>query len=276
MNCKACRVEIEESETPESLSHGASVHLESCLNCRSFREEHLALKKMIDSLEVVAAPADFDFRLRARLAAVRSDGRGHFTWSRFAPGAWSLAVAAAFVVIIAVGLIIKQAWIAPSAPVRREEVVIKNPDNVGVPSAAPDMYKPPNRVTEIPAGLSNSGLKGAAVAHTLRGAGRGKDGKSQEVANRANSDEDIHSRDSASTPPANSVLPPGIPDPLTHPRSIVAVPVRASMQPTTITFNDGAAGPQTISLRPVTFGGQDVFEQERAKKVLVPIMQGIW
>ena len=99
MNCKTCRDEIEELEGAEPLSPSASAHLDSCPNCLAFRKERLALRQMIGSLEVVDAPADFDFRLRARLATLKGREPGPIAWSRFAPGGWALALAASFVIL---------------------------------------------------------------------------------------------------------------------------------------------------------------------------------
>ena len=276
MNCKSCRVEMEESEKVHALSDSASLHLVSCLNCRAFREEQMALKQMIDSLEVVSAPADFDFRLRARLATMRSDGHGQFSWGRFAPGAWSVAIAAALVVIFAIVLMIRRSGHTPSVSSGRQEVVTTNPDNAGRSSIPPGKNETTVGTPRSLVRTADSGSRAATVANVPRRAPRNNANGKNEVGRNPNPDEEIRSVEFASTPPANSVLPPGIPDPLNSPGSIVAFHVAASTRPTSITLDDGRAGPQTISIRPVTFGGQEMFEQEGTVKLHAPTLQGIW
>ena len=276
MNCKACSAEIEELEPPQLLSDGAKLHLESCQDCLGFRFEHAALKKMIDSLEVVAAPADFDFRLRARLAASMSGGQGQFSFGGFAPRAWALAIVAAFVVVLAVGLMIRQSRVAPTLPGEHKEVVKVNTDK-GSDSSVPKGRQPAEtRAIETPLRRSDDGTSVNKTASSTRIVGRGKDGKSPLAGTRETPGEEIRSADFGTTPPANSVLPPGIPDPLTRSSSVAAVPIRSAVKPTLITFTDAKIRSQTMLLRPVTFGGQDVFEPENEMTVLVPTLQGIW
>lgn len=270
MNCKECRVEIEESDDAKPRSHGASAHLESCANCSAFREEHLALRGMIGGLEVITAPADFDFRLRARLATLKSERRGQVSWNRYAPSAWSLAIAAAFVIVIVVGLAVRQARLVPGADNGREGIVKTNPVDVAVPSVSPATPIPTNKLPESTAHTPGN-LPNLGVTQARRAANKGINPNPKDLR-----DEGIISMDLGSTSTANTVLPPGIPDPMTLSPSMVAVLVRASMQPTTIMLKDGGAKPQSISLRPVTFGGQDVFETGSTKKGFVPTVQGIW
>ncbi|HYG09958.1 MAG TPA: hypothetical protein VD835_08440, partial [Pyrinomonadaceae bacterium] len=67
MNCQKCKTEIEDRDLRrESLSHAAQAHMAACANCRVFGEERLALRRLVGGLEKVSAPADFDFRMRAR------------------------------------------------------------------------------------------------------------------------------------------------------------------------------------------------------------------
>jgi hypothetical protein len=57
---------------------------------------------------------------------------------------------------------------------------------------------------------------------------------------------------------------------------MIAVPVAASRKSTTVTLNYQSARPQTVLLRPVTFGAQDVFEEGTAQTTLISNAQGIW
>ena len=276
MNCKTCRVEIEESEGGQPLSQSASAHLESCPHCFAFREERLALSQMIGSLEVVTAPADFDFRLRARLAALKGQEPGRVAWNRFAPGGWSLTLAASFVILVALGVVIRQFRVAPRVDSGTPGIVKINPNdgagsdrvfclNLGTPVG--------DRGIDV-AQSSKVPRSAKMVSQPRTNSTIGSDANPRAIVSNVKPNEGGGSVDSSVSTAAN-VLPLGISDP-TLTQSVVAVPVRASMQATTITLNDGSATPQTISIRPVTFGGQDVFEQPSAKWMFVPTVQGIW
>ena len=53
----------------KTCSTAATEHLRECAACREFHEQQTKLRQIVGSLGTVDAPADFDFRLRARLAA---------------------------------------------------------------------------------------------------------------------------------------------------------------------------------------------------------------
>jgi hypothetical protein len=63
--CKTVRRQIDEAD---QLNTRAEEHLRNCVACRTFRSERLALQSLMSNLDAVEAPADFYFRLRARLA----------------------------------------------------------------------------------------------------------------------------------------------------------------------------------------------------------------
>lgn len=66
--CNQVRFEIDEKDLAATLSAGAMEHLTQCVDCREFQTKETRLRQIVGSLETVNAPADFDFRLRARLA----------------------------------------------------------------------------------------------------------------------------------------------------------------------------------------------------------------
>lgn len=281
MNCKACRVEIEELDESRSLSLSAGAHLESCAGCRAFRAEHNALGRLIGSLEAVAAPADFDFRLRARLAAAKSVGARSGVWHRFAPGAWSMALAASFVMLIAIGLIVRQVWRAPGVNNRNQEVAHNGSVNGNapaiIPSASPVKNDPDIQPKDAPA-IDNLMQQAAMrpTSHRQKNTNRGGNEKSGTTATVSNTNEDIRSTDFALGTPAPSIVPEGITDPVTGTRAMVAVPVQASRKSATVTLNYGGAKPQVLSLRPVTFGAQDVLERGDAQRPLISSALGVW
>lgn len=273
MNCKTCRTEIEDSNGVRPLSQVANIHIESCVRCLSFCEERQALKKMISSLEVITAPPDFDFRLRARLAALKGQESSGVSWNRFAPGGWSLALAASFVILVAVGVVVRQALFNPDAGRAPQEVVNVRPPNAPasvVPSTVPQTLQNDDKGQQA----NSAGL--SSVITLPRGDSPSRTSRRRQVAesNATITNDAGGSLDSAVSSAA-TVLPLGIPDP-TLTRSGGALPLRASMHTTRIMVNDGKARPQTISLRPVTFGGQELFEETTSKRILIPASQGVW
>lgn len=72
MNDKRCEVirrELEELVLNEECNTAAAEHLQTCADCREFQRQQTKLRQIVGNLGTVSAPADFDFRLRARLAA---------------------------------------------------------------------------------------------------------------------------------------------------------------------------------------------------------------
>ena len=105
--CRATRREIDESELNQKLSDQAQSHVAGCASCRGFRAERTSLRELVGSLEPVAAPGDFDMRLRARLASERQGRARQPFIFRLAIGAPAIA-AAALVVILALAMV----WLA--------------------------------------------------------------------------------------------------------------------------------------------------------------------
>ena len=104
--CRATRREIDESELNQRLSDQARSHLAVCASCRDFRAERTSLRELVGSLEPVAAPGDFEMRLRARMASEQGRARQPFIF-RLVTSTPAIAVAA-LVVMLAMSLV----WLA--------------------------------------------------------------------------------------------------------------------------------------------------------------------
>jgi hypothetical protein len=95
-DCKLIRGEIDDSELGQELSSSARRHINECGSCRDFLESGTKLRQLVGSLVQVEAPADFDFRLSARLA--RESSRRSLPWNfSFAIPAVALAAVALIV-----------------------------------------------------------------------------------------------------------------------------------------------------------------------------------
>lgn len=71
--CQDVRRELEEIDLGGSQSKTTVDHLSECEDCRDVDEKQRKLQQIVASLGTIAAPADFDFKLRARLANEKHD-----------------------------------------------------------------------------------------------------------------------------------------------------------------------------------------------------------
>jgi hypothetical protein len=99
-DCREMRREIDQSELGQRLSEQAEQHLAGCPACAGFSAERSSLRELVGSLQPVTAPADFDIRLRARIAREHeARARQPFIF-RFVMSAPGIAVAALAVMLV--------------------------------------------------------------------------------------------------------------------------------------------------------------------------------
>ena len=137
-NCEVVRRELDELLIGEACSTAVTEHLRDCASCREFHEQQTKLRQIVGGLGTVEAPADFDFRLRARLA--QSNGSVVY-WPLARRG---LAVAA-MVILFVVGAVVMRNVMRQSAPVNN---VARQPE-VHQP-AKPDEVAPVTREEKKP------------------------------------------------------------------------------------------------------------------------------
>src|SRR5215204_2543986 len=105
-NCEVIRLELDELMLDETCSSAATEHLRECSACREFHQQETKLRQIVGGLGTVAAPPDFDFRLRARLASESSSASFHLKSVYWPFARRGLAVAAALIVLAtAIGLV---------------------------------------------------------------------------------------------------------------------------------------------------------------------------
>lgn len=78
MNCKDIKATIDSASRRNPISGEAHSHLSGCPDCRSYSDQSSALLSMLAAQPRVQAPADFDFRLRARIARAEAQPAGPF------------------------------------------------------------------------------------------------------------------------------------------------------------------------------------------------------
>ena len=227
--CELIRRELDDLSLNEEFSTAAAEHLEACADCREFEQQQRRLRQIVGGLGTVNAPADFDYRLRARLAADSQVPTFRY-WS-FAVKGLATAVVIAVFAIGAFVLWQRAHRQLPSVvvvpvteePVRRPEVTpVQSPQT---PSPIVAENKSPKRNTERPqhAFQANAKPKRSLVAVDFSS-------ERADVERRARLD--------AST--------------------LAVFTIEASSQSLKVSLDDGRGNARTISFPGVSFGSQRV------------------
>jgi hypothetical protein len=108
-DCKVFRTEINVAADGGALGRDAASHVESCAACGEELRGRAALRGLVRGLGRVEAPPDFEFRLRARMAASKpGGGRGLFAGS-FPVGGLAWAAVAVCILSVTAAVYFRQA-----------------------------------------------------------------------------------------------------------------------------------------------------------------------
>jgi hypothetical protein len=105
--CRDVRLEIDQSELQQTLSASSEAHVGACAACATFRDDRLHLRELVGGLRPVTAPADFEMRLRARIARERDVPKQPFIF-RFVMSTPAIVVAAVLVIAVAALVFLSQ------------------------------------------------------------------------------------------------------------------------------------------------------------------------
>lgn len=248
-NCRNVRRDIEEAGNSDFLSAQAHAHIQTCEPCASVAARQSSLSALMSSLGTIEAPGDFDFRLRARLAAER-EGSAPVAFGKFSFG-YGFAAVALTLVAAAFMLIAYRNSINNEAP----KTVAAKPEN-----QAPMRSSQPAE----PAAVAIA-PKEEAVAVDVS-SDRQPTPKRRELAGLRPGSR-IGTRTTSSTPAAVlSKLGE------THPNG--SFPINASYQSLKVSVDDGSGGFKTISLPTVSFGSQRTVSQNPTP--LMASARGVW
>src|SRR5262245_35618675 len=100
MNCKQTREAIDTASRRAPYGAAVSSHLSGCPDCGRYADETNSLLMLLSAQPRVQAPADFDFRLRARIARAQVEqaspaGLLERLWENFLAQTFSWGQAAA-------------------------------------------------------------------------------------------------------------------------------------------------------------------------------------
>jgi hypothetical protein len=266
-------MEIEEASGGPAQSAALREHLGACAPCEQFRRERASLRRLVGGLERVAAPADFEFRLRARMAAAEGARRAKPFRFGFVPGVASVALAVCFVSVSAwIYLKREPAPNRPDAPTLASSVA---------PAAAPGSGMTKDTASNVSAENPSKGGDELASSSTpqrvfkLRGASTFRarlDGKGIGRAERgAGSAATFDSRPapilkaSSHTPGEVASLP------------TTTVALRTAAVPLQIVLRDESGAARVVPMSSVSFGSQELVRQGRGSMpVSYAVTEGVW
>jgi len=227
-NCKLVRRELDELMLGEAWSAAATEHLRDCAECREFHVQQTKLRKIVGSLGTVEAPADFDFRLRARLAKGASS----------APIYWRLVrsgmVVAAMAVVVLMGVVVVRDAMRQGeniGEVARKPEVLQPVKPDQAPPVVPEEKQPDHVVADVT----------PATIRKIRPVQ--PDYKKRPLSSFAIS--------STRASVLNGTVPAGM---------STAFPIDSSAQSITVSLEDGRGNAKTISVPTVSFGSQRIVQ----------------
>jgi hypothetical protein len=253
-DCNTIRRELDEIKLGESYGAPVVLHLKQCSECREFDQSRTKLRQLVGSLETVEAPADFDFRLRARLANEKIGSFHWFTLVGWSPGARS-AVMAGFIFLVGAVVVLNH-WGGPknSVPVAGLENQATKP-TIALPKgtggeASPNAVSTPKATLSALSSNSKPSPKNVVAASRPR--------------------QPLVARDFSLTSGSvvrreESVANAGVP---------AVFLIDTSHQSLKVLLDDGTGTWRTISLPTVSFGSQRVLATGSLSNQLFP--KGVW
>jgi hypothetical protein len=208
------------------------------------------LRALVGGLGKVEAPADFEFRLRARMAAAKGGGgRGLFAGGRWLYGFAPVAVAACFVIVSATLYFRQAARTDPSAA----PAVASSPAHAGeAPQVPPSITRDDIDRSSGPAGkaFEKAPVVVKAPAHAPAQKTRPRAVRAVEAASKGE--------------PREKVLRNTVINSVESARVLRPIAVRASAEPLRIILRDERGAGRVVPMRSVSFGSQDLLSREAA------------
>ncbi len=163
MNCKQIREAIDTATRREGYGDAVQAHLGLCTDCRRHAKEASALLSLLAVQPRVEAPADFDFRLRARIARAKAEQQKSSVGllERFWERSFSFGQAAAAMAAVAVAVTASTVYFKgseqPIIPTAATEVAMQ----VAAPAAATPM------LAAVPQAARAATVRAARVARPM-------------------------------------------------------------------------------------------------------------
>jgi len=262
INCRSVFREIEEADLGQQLSGLAVEHTRSCTQCLNFYEDRFKLRQLAATLGTVEAPADFDVRLRARLAKEKSGLSREFAIAGFSFGLPSVALATlALLLGLGAGFLLRV--LRPTNSLNSARVETTNTsranapgNNQGSPRAAREIGATIDVAKSTPKHQRSEKAANPAPRTTV--AGLRNNGR-------------MVAKDLSSLPAAVVKREESIADVGASP----IFPIDASYQSLKVSLDDATGASRTIWLPSVSFGSQRVLASG-SSPMMTTSAKGIW
>ena len=257
-DCKLYRREIEGAADGGALGNGARAHAALCRACEGELRERESLRALVGGLEKVEAPADFEFRLRARMAAAKSEGSSGRFGGRWLYGFAPVAVAACFVVFSAT-LYFRQPA-RHDAPAAHAVASAEPVKDLNVENTRAVNVEAPSKDTTTVA-LKNAGAPAVKVYRA------------------------VHSSNARAAQPRAVVLKgerraddePGTAVFAVSAAPVLTLQMRSSAEPLRVIVRDERGAGRVVPMRSVSFGSQSLLTRDAAMKQSNTLeVGGVW
>lgn len=290
MNCKAYRDETDAADLGAAPSADAGRHLSLCDACRVFRDEREGLRRLLGGLGSVAAPADFEFRLRA---AMRAGGGGPSAGLRarlFNPlSAAALATCAALALTVTY-------LRAPSTAPQTDPAAVASSSEVAASDAAPTETQTQKQTQKQTQTQNPDALASESTPEARRGGESSDLAVATEVVSKRAAQTKTGARRQAASQ-AQGAPGAGEAARATADSALRAAPVRtrlgtteaaasnlpapvqlsASRKPMRVVLRDERGASRVVSMRPVSFGSQEfVGRLGNSFRATDPTKEGVW
>jgi hypothetical protein len=261
-DCKTYREEIEELAGVGRLSLEARAHVNACEACRDVEHERASLRRLVRGLERVEAPADFEFRLRARMAAARDAERRNPL--RPVYGFAALAAAACFLVVSASLYVRQEQQRKPDAA--QQQAVIK--ESAGGAAESEQEIK----VAQV---------ADASMKSFVGGGPSGVQEQRGKVKTRAISPpraKEAVLRGPLNEAPAKSFLTADLSSArVIEQNPTVKISLGTNAEPLRVVLRDERGATRVVPMRSVSFGSQELIAREgTSRRAAVTGREGVW
>lgn len=239
MNCEKYKAQIEKLVGGQNLTTEITRHIEHCSHCRQHSRECQKLREMLDCLQAVNAPNDFNFHLKAKLKRQEQPAVS-WTWQRLVGGATVTlaALTVGFVVLNTSSPATQTALINPDT----NQIVASQPQ----PTATVSVSSNTATIESIPAAPVRVIVAKETVKPRSIEPQRASFKPIQRKPQKQNLNEEILVKDSSTDgvseralTPATQVMPKGIPNPLAEPKKQDAREILRTLGVETATDGDG-------------------------------------
>ena len=235
--CRATRQEIDQAEAGARLSAQGARHVVTCAPCAAFQTERTRLRELLSGLEPVSAPADFDFRLRARIAAQAESSGPRSFLAGFVLSTPAMAVATMVVVMLGLSIL----WMSQRNTNQPRVIATNSSSQSGAGKLTTSDSSTTTKPLEVRTPITSGRNEEAAYRPRV-------DRRPQRI-NRTTQSGGYSSDFSAIG--AQSIK---------RGQNASDVSVSAPLNPMVLSFQDEKGGTRTVSLPPVSFGSQRLLE----------------